>query len=93
MAIYYIASDGSNSGTGSSGDPWLTFAYAFSQMSAADELILKDGTYTAAINGGIHGRYEGESELPPNGVSKNSMTKITFVPFNFYIRHYFSKIN
>ena len=74
MATYYLAPSGDDGGDGSYGSPWLTFVHAFSVMSAADELILRDGVYTTVTNGGIS---DSAGEMPPDGISKSSMTKIT----------------
>jgi len=53
-ATYYISPSGDNGNAGDSctaGHPWLTFAYAASQMSAGDTLYLCDGTYTTSDSG------------------------------------------
>ena len=49
-ADYYMATDGSDGGTGATDDEWLTLRYSMSQMSAGDTLIIRDGTYTGATN-------------------------------------------
>lgn len=48
MADYYLATDGSNGGTGAIGDPWLTLTYAVTQLSAGDTLHVREGTYQEA---------------------------------------------
>jgi acetyltransferase-like isoleucine patch superfamily enzyme len=48
-ATYYISTTGSDSGNGSSGQPWATFAHAWTGMASGDTLIVKDGTYTQQI--------------------------------------------
>src|SRR5215468_8037872 len=54
-ATYFISPTGVDSGSGtSSSAPWLTFAYAFSHMSAGDTLTLLNGTYTSANSGYIN---------------------------------------
>lgn len=45
----YLATDGSNGGTGSSIDPFATFTYAISQGVAGDTIIAKDGNYDQQI--------------------------------------------
>ncbi len=51
---YYVAPSavgGSDSNPGtSSSQPWETFAHAFTQLSAGDTLIVKDGIYNQPIN-------------------------------------------
>ncbi|MCK9295284.1 MAG: right-handed parallel beta-helix repeat-containing protein [Desulfobulbaceae bacterium] len=52
-AIYYISptvNGGSDSGDGSQGKPWATFAYAFSKMTSGDTLYIMDGTYNQQLN-------------------------------------------
>jgi hypothetical protein len=48
MTDYYINADTGNNGTGngSSGNPWQTFVYALSQVSAGDAIICADATAT-----------------------------------------------
>ncbi len=50
-ATYYLSSTvGADSGSGTSGAPWLTFSHALSTMTPGDTLIVKDGTYNQSIN-------------------------------------------
>ncbi len=51
--IYYISPSGSNWNNGKSADaPFKSFAHAFNKMSAGDELILLDGSYSEAAGTG-----------------------------------------
>ena len=43
--IYYVSPDGSNSDPGTFDQPWQTFKYAQSRLSAGDTLYLREGTY------------------------------------------------
>ncbi|MGK7397236.1 MAG: right-handed parallel beta-helix repeat-containing protein, partial [Candidatus Cyclobacteriaceae bacterium M3_2C_046] len=57
-AIYYLSPTGSDGNTGSSSQPWKTFAYAVQQVSNGDEIVVNPGTYyeTSIIQiNGIHG--------------------------------------
>ena len=50
-ATYYISPTGDNGNTGlTDSTPWATFAYANSQLSPGDTLILLDGTYTEQLH-------------------------------------------
>ncbi len=47
MASYYIATTGNDStGTGTSGNPWLTISKAFSSSAVNDTINVAAGTYT-----------------------------------------------
>ena len=48
MADVYVATDGSNGGTGAIGDPWLTLTYALTQVGAGDTIHMRGGTYQEA---------------------------------------------
>lgn len=48
-SVYYVATDGSDSGDGSSAHPWATFAHAASRMHGGDTLLIKDGVYHERI--------------------------------------------
>ncbi len=50
MAVYYVATTGSNGNSGAIGSPWLTIAYAVAQLSAGDTLFIRGGTYTGSSN-------------------------------------------
>jgi hypothetical protein len=51
-ATYYLDDAGSNANAGTStGEPWLTWAYAFANSDCGDRLIVKNGTYTIATHG------------------------------------------
>lgn len=63
-ATYYISPTGNNSSDGSTSTPWLTLAYAFTQMSGGDTLIVKDGTYTGTAN------MVTQSQHPPYGTAE-----------------------
>lgn len=52
MAIYYISPNGNDStGNGSNGNPWKTIGKANNSIAAGDTVILKNGTYSAVVNG------------------------------------------
>ena len=44
-ATYYMAPNGSDGGSGSTGSPWATFDKAMTVLRSGDTLLLKDGTY------------------------------------------------
>jgi hypothetical protein len=77
---YYISPTGSNSYSCAQAQvvttPKLTFASVFACMSAADTLILIDGTYTTATTGAIDHDLSAPSGVPPNGTSTVAMTTI-----------------
>lgn len=77
-ATYFISPNGNDTtGDGSTGSPWKTFAYSFGEMSASDELVLKDGTYSLANDTGaitFDNSGQGESGQPPSGTSTSAMT-------------------
>ena len=65
MTTYYIRLDGtgSDSNTGldsDAGNAWLTFAHAFSQMTAGDKLVARGGTY-------LVGASENKIDFTPSG--------------------------
>jgi hypothetical protein len=68
-ATYYIAPAGNDAGDGSIGSPWKTFNKSTDSISSGDTLILKNGTYTHADNGGIDSTTGGgaDCDLPPSG--------------------------
>ena len=45
-ATYYVATTGSDAGTGAIGDPWLTWQYGFNRLVAGDILYIRGGVYT-----------------------------------------------
>jgi serralysin len=50
MAIYYVATDGSNFGDGSTDSPWRTITYAMrSNLQPGDEVVVRSGTYHEAV--------------------------------------------
>lgn len=52
MATYYISPFGNDSsGNGSIDNPWQTIGKANSSVAAGDTVILKNGTYSAVVNG------------------------------------------
>jgi hypothetical protein len=77
-ATYFLSPTGSNSNDGlTPSTPWKTFAKAFSTMAGGDELILLDGTYSAAAGTGtIHWNNGANSAQPPSGGSLSAMTYI-----------------
>ena len=50
MATYYVATTGSNGGTGAIGDPWKTIQYGVDQLSGGDTLLIRAGTYNEAVS-------------------------------------------
>jgi hypothetical protein len=73
-ATYYISPSGNDGGDGSTGSPWKTFSHSFGEMSAADTLILKDGTYSiAAGTGCINFQGTGSAQIP-SGTDKDHPT-------------------
>ena len=51
MATYYVATDGSNSNDGSSGNPWQTINYAMQaarNLQPGDTVIVRSGTYNTS---------------------------------------------
>jgi hypothetical protein len=74
---YYLSPTGSDSDDGRSlSAPWKSFAKAFGSMSGGDELILLDGTYSAAAGTGYI-NYQGTgSAQPPSGTSLNNVTYV-----------------
>lgn len=54
MTDRYVSPTGVNSGTGTTGSPWQTLAYALTHAAASDRLLLRSGTYgpTGWIGGG-----------------------------------------
>jgi chitodextrinase len=74
---YYLSPAGSNTANGTSiSTPWRTFAHAFSRMVGGDELILLDGTYSAANGTGFISYVGTNSAQPPSGISLSQMTYI-----------------
>ncbi|MBI5783103.1 MAG: Ig-like domain-containing protein [Gammaproteobacteria bacterium] len=75
---YYLSPTGSD--TANDGrllsSPWKSFAKAFGSMAAGDELILLDGTYSAAAATGYI-NYQGTgSAQPPSGTSLGNVTYV-----------------
>lgn len=50
MATYYVATTGSDSGTGAIGDPWRTIQYGVNQLGGGDTLYIRAGTYVEAVS-------------------------------------------
>lgn len=75
-ATYYISPSGNDGGDGSTGSPWKTFSHSFGAMSAADTLILKDGSYSVAAGTGCINHSGTGSAQPPSGTSTSAMTII-----------------
>lgn len=67
--VYYVATDGSDSGNGSAANPWATINHAMYQnLQPGDTVIVKPGTYTEQVwiaNGGSGAGYVNlVSEIP-----------------------------
>jgi len=78
-ATYYISPSGSDSSGGmSEASPLLTFSAAFARMSAGDELILLDGTYSSSAGTGYINWDDGCATCgqPPSGTSLSEMTYV-----------------
>ena len=69
-AVYYVATNGSNSNSGSISNPWATWQYGFSQLSAGDILYIRGGTYTGLL-GNYGSNYFGVRVNGENGTSNN----------------------
>lgn len=50
---YYIGDSGSDTNPGTLAAPWLTWTHAFAKSTCGDTLLVMDGTYTRAKNGGF----------------------------------------
>lgn len=88
MATYYVATNGNNSGSGSSTAPWKTISHAMqSNLKPGDVVIVRPGTYAEAITinkGGsslgdvtLKSEVPGEALIRPpangwNGISVNA---------------------
>lgn len=59
---FYIATTGSNGGSGAVNSPWATFDYAISQITAGDTLYVRGGTYN--LNSRIRITKGGTSAAP-----------------------------
>ena len=73
MATKYVAPAGSGGNDGNAGDigtPWLTWDYAFNQLSAGDTLYVRGGTYTD-FKGLYSGSYYGVRVSSKSGTSDN----------------------
>lgn len=69
MTVYYVATNGNNSGTGSSDQPWRTINHAMSaNLRPGDEVVVRAGTYNEAVsitkNGSSTGYITLRSEEP-----------------------------
>lgn len=50
MTTYYVATNGSDSGKGTSGSPWKTISKAMkANLKPGDEVVVKSGTYKEAV--------------------------------------------
>lgn len=59
----YMAPNGTDSGNCTQTAPCRTFSYAVSRMSAGDGLILLDGDYSLAVNGGLRSTTENGTSI------------------------------
>ena len=51
MTTYYVATNGSNSGKGTSGSPWKTISKAMkANLKPGDEVVVRSGTYKEAVD-------------------------------------------
>ncbi len=85
MTIYYVATNGSDSGNGSATTPWRTISKAMSaNLNPGDEIVVRPGTYNEAVNitkdgsaaGYITLRSEvpGEAEIRPPSSAWNAIS-------------------
>lgn len=58
----YVATTGSDTGSGSAASPWKTPGYASRQLQAGDTLIIKSGKYVLS-------RYDEDIVTPPSGTA------------------------
>ncbi len=75
---YYLSPSGSDTANDgrSLSSPWKSFSKAFGSMAAGDELILLDGTYSAAAGTGYISYLGTGSAQPPSGTNVNNMTYV-----------------
>ena len=69
MTTYYVATNGSNSGNGSTESPWKTINHAMSaNLRPGDEVVVRPGTYNESVNitrdGSADGYVTLRSEVP-----------------------------
>ena len=51
MTTYYVATNGSDSGNGTSGSPWRTISKAMkANLKPGDEVVVRSGTYKEAVD-------------------------------------------
>ncbi|HRO25442.1 MAG TPA: right-handed parallel beta-helix repeat-containing protein, partial [Promineifilum sp.] len=74
MATYYVATNGNNSGSGTSSSPWRTISKAMTaNLKSGDEVVVRSGTYNEGVyitKNGITLRSEvpgGAKVDPPSG--------------------------
>ena len=50
MTTYYVATNGSDSGNGTSGSPWRTISKAMkANLKPGDDVVVRSGTYKEAV--------------------------------------------
>jgi parallel beta-helix repeat protein len=77
MATYYVRKTGNNTtGTGTTGNPWLTIAKGHSVATSGDTLIVGDGTYNEAVTvkTGVTLRAENAGEARIRATSGNAVS-------------------
>jgi uncharacterized repeat protein (TIGR02059 family) len=72
-ATYYVATNGSDSNSGTITSPWLTWQKGFNALSAGDVLYIRGGTYTGLL-GSYSGTYFGVRVIGKKGTSSNPIT-------------------
>lgn len=50
MTTYYVATNGSDGGTGAIGDPWRTIQRGVNALGGGDTLLIRGGTYNEAVS-------------------------------------------
>lgn len=77
MPTYWVATTGSNSNDGSEGSPWLTLAFAWSQIVSNDIIRVKAGTYTLTSQLTLNGSKTGVTITADVPATKPIITKAT----------------
>ncbi|SES40522.1 Right handed beta helix region [Tranquillimonas rosea] len=87
MAIYYVATDGSDSGVGNSDDPFRTINHALnSGLEPGDEVVVRPGTYNEQVNinagGSAAGNVTLRSEVPGEALIRPPSSAYNAVSIN-----------
>lgn len=93
MTTYYVATNGSDSGKGTSGSPWKTISKAMkANLKPGDEVVVKSGTYKEAVvinkdgNAGnyitIRSEVPGGAKIVPPGEKQGVFINANYVNFD-----------